>query len=330
MIYQMSTDASFRIASPNEVIVSRSGEPDATLSLRDYRILLEFVEPRTREQVFDRVGTDIPLADFYRLVMTLEGRRLLVVKSGDSRGAETPFRELFNRGIFDDDATVDRVSQLLDEGRAVVIPNAFQTDFAERVWRGIDSIDHWHLQQDVYPIFHSRNHNVLFERQFPPPLLECKRVFGSENAKEWMSRVSRRDCMGPIEFGASLYLPGDHNLPHRDAGVARSMAFVWNLTREWQDDWGGGFFWCPSGTTVVPRFNTLVLFNTSLSSLHFVTLVSPFARGKRLAVSGWWSRTPAAQVTAPKPTRRSTDIVRTSHYGPEPVFLDGEAGIVAV
>jgi len=48
-------------------------------------------------------------------------------------------------------------------------------------------------------------------------------------------------------------------------------------------------YWCARGWYLPPTFNTLVLFNVGLESNHFVTHVSPYAQGKRLAINGWWT-----------------------------------------
>jgi 2OG-Fe(II) oxygenase superfamily len=46
-------------------------------------------------------------------------------------------------------------------------------------------------------------------------------------------------------------------------------------------------FWCPKSLYLPPVFNTLVLFNVGPDTHHFVTEVSPYAQGKRLAIKGW-------------------------------------------
>ena len=91
---------------------------------------------------------------------------------------------------------------------------------------------------------------------------------------------------------ASWYQPGDFSLPHTDGHVERSVAFVWHLTKDWDDTWGGQLAWCRNGAAVYPRYNSLSLFNVSDTSLHFVAAVSRRATGKRLGVNGWWRRSP--------------------------------------
>ena len=77
----------------------------------------------------------------------------------------------------------------------------------------------------------------------------CSNVFGSATTKAWATRLSGRSCVGPTEFTASWYLPGDHALPHSDEGPSaennnRQVAFVWHLAKDWRSEWGGALFWC--------------------------------------------------------------------------------------
>ena len=64
---------------------------------------------------------------------------------------------------------------------------------------------------------------------------------------------------------------------------------MWHLAKDWRSEWGGALFWCAKGCYLPPLFNTLWLFNVVPESTHFVTHVSPYARGKRLAINGWWT-----------------------------------------
>ncbi len=88
------------------------------------------------------------------------------------------------------------------------------------------------------------------------------------------------------------YRPGHYLLPHEDEDVqeGRRVAYVLNLSREWAPDWGGQlqFLDADGGVraSLVPRWNSLSLLR--VPQPHQVTLVSPWARQDRLAVTGWW------------------------------------------
>lgn len=79
-----------------------------------------------------------------------------------------------------------------------------------------------------------------------------------------------------------------HNDHHAEEG--REVAYVLNLTRKWQADWGGLLqFVAEDGSveeTLFPYFNSLTLFRVPMG--HCVSFVSPFAEGARYAITGWF------------------------------------------
>lgn len=91
---------------------------------------------------------------------------------------------------------------------------------------------------------------------------------------------------------ATLFAPGHFLTRHDDSDVAegRRVAYVLNLTRDWQPDWGGYLLFFDADGDVTagfrPRFNTLNLFRVPQS--HNVSYVPPFAPVGRFAVTGWF------------------------------------------
>lgn len=93
---------------------------------------------------------------------------------------------------------------------------------------------------------------------------------------------------------ASLYLPGhfltEHDDTHHDRN--RVAAYVINLTRDWNPNWGGHLaFFDDKGNieqSFVPTFNTLNIFQVPQS--HAVQVVAPFARSGRTSITGWVHR----------------------------------------
>jgi hypothetical protein len=115
------------------------------------------------------------------------------------------------------------------------------------------------------------------------------------------------DCSAESNLSSSWYMPGDHSLPHSDNSSNRSLAFIWHLTQQWRSNWGGGLYWCPAQSMVVPGFNVLHLFSVSNDSVHFVTTVAPIAQGKRLAINGWWRAKNFLPEPKPLSNSRSLD-----------------------
>ena len=132
-----------------------------------------------------------------------------------------------------------------------------------------------------------------YQEQRDPGLL-LHRVLEFFNSPEYLAFV--RQLTGDarirrVNAQATRYRPGHflryHDDEDRDEG--RLYAYVLNLTREWQADWGGLLqFVDASGRvqdTFLPRWNTLSLF--AVPAGHAVSLVAPWARGERLAITGW-------------------------------------------
>ena len=212
------------------------------------------------------------------------------------------------------------VGTRLAAGGLVVIREAFEPAFAERMYHSLDSCTTWQVYEEYEEHFHFHHHNLYKVNEYPPDLVWCDKVFDSAATKAWAPRLSGRPCIGPTAFSASWYLPGDHSLPHNDAVASdadnkRQVAFVWHLSKNWRSEWGGALFWCPKALYLSPVFNTLLLFNVGPNTSHFVTQVSPYAQGKRLTINGWWTG-PAAtgKPVTPAPHRIDDHGVRIEIY----------------
>ncbi|HVA54370.1 MAG TPA: 2OG-Fe(II) oxygenase family protein [Gammaproteobacteria bacterium] len=98
---------------------------------------------------------------------------------------------------------------------------------------------------------------------------------------------------------ATRYIPGHYLKKHNDqvANQYREVAYVLNLTKDWQADWGGLLqFMDENGKvtdTFLPTFNSLSLFQVPM--WHHVSYVAPFVPHGRYAITGWgMSRPPTA------------------------------------
>ena len=204
------------------------------------------------------------------------------------------------------------VGSRLAAGGLVAIRDAFEPDFAERMYRSLDRCTTWRVYESYEADFHYHHHNLFHSDEYPADLAWCSKVFDSSSTKEWVTRLSGRSCLGPAEVYASWYLPGDHSLPHNDASDSganfnRQVAYVWHLAKDWRSEWGGALYWCPKASYLPPVFNTLWLFNVGPESTHFVTHVSPYAEGKRLAINGWWT----GQTATGDPVWKGPDRIGT-------------------
>jgi Rps23 Pro-64 3,4-dihydroxylase Tpa1-like proline 4-hydroxylase len=194
----------------------------------------------------------------------------------------------------------------LSAGQLVVIRDAMQAQWADKVYTALDQFKDWRRYESYSDANHPENafnyqhHNIYDRSLHCTTLSECEDMFTSENSKRLIEKWSGQTCWGPTSFSASWYRPGDHSTPHNDFSaehpartdssktIMRKVAYVWHLTRDWQPHWGGAFYWSPQCKYLPPSFNTLLLFVVGEKSDHCVTPVSPVATSKRLTINGWW------------------------------------------
>jgi hypothetical protein len=191
---------------------------------------------------------------------------------------------------------LERTRSALASGEAIELPDAFVPEFAERLHAVIDATDAWMPAENFRNEGFAFRYHSLRDPQSYPEVRACHAVFDSAPTKRFIADVTGRPCSGRAEFGITRYLPGDYALPHTDySGVenaGRQIAFLWYLTRDWNPKWGGELYLRQRGCSLSPRFNTFVIFHTTLQSYHLVTPVSPYATGKRMTVTGWWRNPP--------------------------------------
>ena len=90
---------------------------------------------------------------------------------------------------------------------------------------------------------------------------------------------------------ATAYGPGHFLTSHDDLALKqmRRVAYVFNLTQQWNVEWGGLLTFHDENSNVVqslvPAFNALNLF--AVPQLHSVSFVTPFAARRRYSVTGW-------------------------------------------
>lgn len=115
------------------------------------------------------------------------------------------------------------------------------------------------------------------------------------NSNTVLTTIRQISGLRNIEFAdaqATRYDPGHFLKSHNDlvAGKNRLAAYVFNLTSDWHPDWGGNLMFYDDKKNVtdvfVPKLNSLSLF--AVGTRHAVSLVSPFARRARFAITGWF------------------------------------------
>lgn len=108
---------------------------------------------------------------------------------------------------------------------------------------------------------------------------------------DFMRAVSGVPGIRKADAQATRYISGHFLTKHNDIveNQYREIAYVLNLTREWQADWGGLLqFMDDAGAvtdTFMPTFNSLTMFRVPM--WHHVSYVSSFATRRRYAITGW-------------------------------------------
>jgi len=108
---------------------------------------------------------------------------------------------------------------------------------------------------------------------------------------DFMRKVTGIANIMKTDAQATRYIPGHFLKRHNDKAVGqyREIAYVLNLTRKWQADWGGLLqFLDDDGKvtdTFLPAFNSLSLFQVPM--WHHVSYVAAFVPYGRYAITGW-------------------------------------------
>ena len=125
------------------------------------------------------------------------------------------------------------------------------------------------------------------------PHLVLHRVIEQINSPPWLDAMRKITGFGDIrraDAQATRYVAGHFLRHHNDFEVSdRRCAYVINLSRDWEADWGGLLQFFDEDRevtrTLMPRFNTLSMF--AVPADHCVSPVAAFATGERLAITGW-------------------------------------------
>jgi hypothetical protein len=249
------------------------------------RALLEaFSSPRSIEEAHAVIGGSLE-----RLAASASRYLDLGVLVSDAVEEVPDLRALLREDPFRDQALYARIKEEMRAGHVCILRNAFRDDFAERMWRALDSFEQWDAFSGFHnPYFSSQGLGIFDRAKFPSELLECERVFAAPGTRALLADLAGYPCDGDLLFDPTSYRPGDFVGPHSDVNEGRAATFIWQLTKDWRPEWGGHLAWCAPPVNLSPTFNTLILFRVTAAGYHMVTPVSPEARGKRLTLTGWW------------------------------------------
>ena len=167
--------------------------------------------------------------------------------------------------------------------------------------RGFDPGGEAHLTQLAWAQA-SRGFQYLYEcKRVPEDAAERRReptllhrfvdFLNSDPFIDFARRLTGISDIAWADAQATRYAPGHFLACHNDESAAgnRRVAYVYNLTPQWQSDWGGQLQFIDADGHIarafVPRFNAMNLF--AVPQLHAVSMVAPFAPAARYSVTGW-------------------------------------------
>lgn len=134
-------------------------------------------------------------------------------------------------------------------------------------------------------------------RDLDIPLHRMLEYMNGEPFLDFCRSVSGNAGVRRVSAQATRFRPGMFLREHDDQDDAegRVVAYVVNLSKHWQADWGGLLQFIDSNglvtETYLPRFNSLSLFR--VPTKHCVSMISPWAGEPRLSITGWWETLPA-------------------------------------
>lgn len=149
-------------------------------------------------------------------------------------------------------------------------------------------------QHDKFRFAYDSYMMVTAYKEGRDPGLLLHRVLEFFNAPDYIgfARALTGDArVRRVNAQATRYRPGHFLRYHddHDDSEGRLYAYVLNLSRRWEADWGGLLQFVDGDGrvtgTFLPRWNTLSLFR--VPAAHAVSLVAPWAETDRLAITGW-------------------------------------------
>jgi hypothetical protein len=310
--YTVNPNILSSIKSVDSVAVFGTGQP-VELSLALFEVLMAFAEKKTARQAFAMLDVDVDLDRFGSIVSEFSERGLL--KRDAPIEDEIGLHDILGHRLSGNPALADELAIAMRQGRPLIIPDALPAEIAERAHVELDRSNEWLLAEGGHDFFHFRSSRIEPLETQGGALAEAGRLFKSRATRRFIAEFSGRDCGGEAHAAAAWYRPGEYALPHDDATAhaSCSVAYIWYLTKDWRQNWGGALFWCPTGQYISPGFNVLMMFSVMPSTLHLVCPVRPTAMKKRLTINGFWH---SAEPMQPPVSVPPDAWISPAAYGP--------------
>jgi len=227
------------------------------------------------------------------------------------------------------DHDLDAIHETFATRRRIQVKHFLEPDSADALRAGFDTPTDWYLaytergqnvesamaeidkltpeQKRKFQAQIDRTASTGFQFAFPQYYVTEEVKRGTEhalnianefvNSEGFLGFMRRLTGVPEIRFAdvlASAYGPGHYLTDHDDTHGSRERvaAFVINLTRKWNRNWGGHLvFFDEDGNIeegMIPTYNCLNVFQ--IPQAHAVQYVAPFAQGTRTSLTGWVHR----------------------------------------
>ncbi|GFY57993.1 prolyl 3-hydroxylase OGFOD1 [Trichonephila inaurata madagascariensis] len=170
------------------------------------------------------------------------------------------------------------------------LPNFIQSDdFMEELKKEIEDLEVELKLSDLYQFKQSKDLST-----FRTPYITNLRNLIYGKFLEWMKTITNIPLTDQVDMFCSCYTYTDHLLCHDDELEGRRIAYIYYLSPEWEEKYGGrlDLFNTVSDepseviTSFIPKWNNLIFFEVSPVSYHQVSEVLAFKT--RTSISGWF------------------------------------------
>lgn len=187
-------------------------------------------------------------------------------------------------------ARLQKIKQVYQSNKPyphIVIQNFFKPAFAEKLRREIIEQKFSFIEKDLFSFYHtgelSNSRNEMINT--------FSDAIRSTTFTDFIRGISGKKVSGKHDVHGHVFEQGNYLLFHDDKVEDRVIAYIVNLSKSFKVADGGRLqlydYKNPRRAvkSVVPVFNSLVLFTVSRYSLHAVEEV--FSKKTRLTVGGW-------------------------------------------
>jgi Rps23 Pro-64 3,4-dihydroxylase Tpa1-like proline 4-hydroxylase len=171
----------------------------------------------------------------------------------------------------------------------ITIPTFFTPEIILGVTNAISNLDFFEKTSDLFHFYQTSDLASIEE----PTLLAFKEYLYSEQFVAYIEAITNTKLSTKADLFVSIYQDTNYLLPHDDKVSTRKIAFLVYLSDFEPEEGGALEIWDNDSKeptqishTIIPKDNTMVLFEVSDTSFHAVEEVT--VDKQRIAITGWY------------------------------------------